>query len=196
MTHTTRKSLLDQIKDSDNTEAWGRFVDLYGPLVFRFGKRKGLQDADASDMMQDVMQRVSQSIVKFEYDPKLGRFRSWLFLLARQCIANQLKKKSRQPVGAADSVVAELLQQAPSAEDESAWEDEYRQHVMSLAMNEIRDQFSESTWQAFFATAIENRGATEVAAEQEMSVGAVYIAKSRVVRRLKDKVAQIEATME
>ena len=196
MAYTTRKSLLIRIKDRDDTESWSQFVDLYGPLVYRFGKRKRLQDADASDMMQDVMQRVAQSIEKFEYDPALGRFRSWLFLISRQCIANQLKRKARQPIGSADSKVARILEQAPTEQDESVWEDEYRHHILNWAMDQIRIQFSESTWQAFHETAFKNRSASEVASDLNMSVGAVYIAKSRITKRLREKVATVDDSLE
>jgi RNA polymerase sigma-70 factor (ECF subfamily) len=196
MTQTTRHSLLVRIKDSDDTEAWGQFVDLYGPLLYRFGKRKGLQDADAADMMQDALQRVSQSISKFEYDPNLGRFRSWLFLLASQCISNQLKKQARQPVGSADSGVARMIELTPSVDDEAVWENEYRQYILNWAMEQIRDQFAESTWRAFFETAIKNRSTEEVASELQMSVGAVYIAKSRVTKRLRAKVASVDESIE
>lgn len=196
MTQSTRHSLLVRIKDSSDTEAWSQFVDLYGPLLFRFGKKKGLQEADAADMMQDALQRVSQSISKFEYNPNLGRFRSWLFLIASQCISNQLKKRSRQPIGSADSGVARMIEQTPSEEDEAVWENEYRQYILNWAMEQIQDQFSDSTWTAFFQTALEHKSADEVAGSLNMSVGAVYIAKSRVTKRLKEKVASIDESME
>ncbi|MEM6366300.1 MAG: sigma-70 family RNA polymerase sigma factor [Planctomycetota bacterium] len=195
MAHTTRKSLLIRIKDRDDTESWSQFVDLYGPLVYRFGRRKGLQEADASDMMQDVMQRVSQSIERFEYDPELGRFRSWLFLISRQCLSNQLKRKARQPIGSADSNVARMLNQIPSEEDESVWEDEYRRHLLDWAVEQIRHQFSDSSWQAFYETAFNNRPASEVACDLNMSVGAVYIAKSRITKRLREKVASVDDSL-
>ena len=196
MTHTTRQSLLFRIKDGEDTEAWGQFVDLYGPLVFRFGKRKGLQDADAADLVQDVLQRISQSIARFEYNPALGRFRSWLFLISSQAISNQLKKRKRQPIGTGDSSIADLIQQTATSEDESYWESEYRQHLLSWAMDQIKDQFEESTWQAFCQSALEQKSPSEVAKQLGLSVGAVYIAKSRVLKKLKIKVASVDESLE
>ena len=195
MTHTTRHSLLFRVKDSDDAEAWAQFVDLYGPLIYRFGKRKGLQDADAADLMQDVMQRISQSIKKFEYNPAIGRFRSWLFLIANQSISNLAKKIAKQPRGSGDSNVARLIEEAASEDEEAVWEDEYRQHLLGWAMEQIKNQFTETTWMAFCRTAIDNRDAQQTADELGMTVGAVYIAKSRVTKKLKEKIATIDETI-
>ncbi|MEM1228036.1 MAG: sigma-70 family RNA polymerase sigma factor [Planctomycetota bacterium] len=196
MAHTTRQSLLVRIKDGDDQVAWERFIEIYGPLIFRFGMKKGLQEADAADLTQDVLQRISQSIARFEYDPSLGRFRSWLFLIASQSISKLLEKKERQPVGSGDSAVAQSLHQIPSREEENVWETEYRQHVLDWAKDQIRDQFANNTWLAFVGTAIENKNAQAVADELGMSVGAVYVARSRVMKRLKEVVATIDESME
>ena len=72
MANTTRVSLIVRIRDVDDAEAWSQFVDLYGPLLYRYGRRKGLQDSDAADLMQEVMREVSNSIGRFEYDPSVG----------------------------------------------------------------------------------------------------------------------------
>ena len=79
-----------RIRDSADTLAWSQFVDIYGPLIYRFGRRKGLQDADATDLMQDVFDLIAQNIVKFNYNPDVGKFRSWLFVVA----SNALSKKN------------------------------------------------------------------------------------------------------
>ena len=196
MNQATRIRLLMRVKDSDDALAWSQFADLYGPLIFRYGKRKGLQDADAADLMQNVLSRVAQSIGKFDYDPSVGRFRSWLFLIARQAISGLLKKRDRQPIGTGDSRVAEMIAQAPAEQDESLWESEYRQHLLEWAMGQVRSQFSGSTWLAFCETAVNNKPAKQVADTLGMSVGAVYIAKSRVTQRLKETVATIDDTLE
>ena len=196
MNHSTRKSLLLRIKDSDDALAWSQFADLYGPLIFRYGKRKGLQVADAADLMQDVLGRVSRSIENFDYNPAIGRFRSWLFLISRQAISDLYKKRNRQPVGTGDSRIAELIADAPAQQEESLWESEYCQHLLSWAMDQVQGQFSESTWMAFCEFGLNNRPAQEVADSLGISVGAVYIAKSRVTKRLKDTVSTIDDTLE
>lgn len=196
MNQSTRKSLLLRVKDSDDANAWSQFADLYGPLIFRYGQRKGLQDADAADLMQDVLGRVAQSIEKFDYDPSIGRFRSWLFLISRQAISGLLKKRERQPIGTGDSRVAKMISESPVEQDESIWDTEYRQHLLNWAMEKIKDQFAESTWLAFCETAVNNKPAQQVADALRMSVGAVYIAKSRVTQRLKETVATIDDTLD
>lgn len=196
MNQPTRKSLLLRVRESDDTDAWRQFTDLYGPLVFRYGKRQGLQDADAADLMQDVLERVAKNIEKFDYDPSLGRFRSWLFLIARQAISNLVKRRERQPIGSGDSVVANMINDKMADQDESLWEAEYRQHLLQWAMEKVEGHFATSTWQAFYETSVNHKSAEQVANELGLSVGAVYIAKSRVIQRLKKAVASIDDTLE
>ena len=193
MNQTTRPSLLFRIKDHDDSFAWSQFVDIYGPLVYRFGRKKGLQDADATDLMQDVFRQVAQNIGKFHYDPGIGKFRSWLFAVASQALCQKLRKVKRQPIGSGESGVAAMLDRLPVAgSDDELWESEYRGHMFNWACEQIREQFNQSTWQAFFKTAVEDLPATDVATELGMSIGAVYVAKSRVIQKLKQKIAIVD----
>ena len=182
-----------RIKDRADTLAWSQFVDIYGPLIYRFGRRKGLQDADATDLMQDVLSQVSQSIAKFNYNPEIGKFRSWLFVVASNSLSKSVRKAKRQPLGSGRSEVADLIEQIPSNEDENAiWEKEYRDHLFGWACDQIQNQFNESTWKAFTQTAIQGKKPADVANELGISVGAVYIARTRVTKKLKDRIATID----
>ena len=196
MNQTTRASLLFRIKDQDDKVAWSQFVDIYGPLIYRYGRRKGLQDADATDLMQDVFRQIAQSIAKFQYDPELGKFRSWLFVLASHALSQKLKKAKRQPTGTGESGVAKLLDQLPSAHQaDDIWEKEYRDHLFDWACEQVKVQFNESTWEAFYQTAVEGCKPAEVAEKLDISVGAVYIARTRVTQRLKEKIASVDQSL-
>lgn len=193
MSQTTRPSLLLRIKDQADSHAWNQFVDIYGPLVYRFGRKKGLQDADATDLMQDVMRQVAQNIGNFNYDPRIGKFRSWLFAVASQALCQKLRKVRRQPVGIGGTDAVEMLNRLPTDEsDDEVWDAEYLSHMFNWACEQIRDQFNLSTWQAFLKTSVENLNAADVAAELGLSVGAVYVAKSRVIQKLKQKIASVD----
>ena len=193
MNQTTRLSLLMRIKDQADSMAWSQFVDIYGPLIYRFGRRKGLQDADATDLMQDVFNQISQNIAKFNYNPEIGKFRSWLFVVASNALNKKLRSAKRQPTGSGESKVVSMLEQLPSIQnDDAVWEKEYRDHLFDWACEQVKGQFSESTWQAFLDTTINGKKPAEVAGKLEISVGAVYIAKSRVTERLKEKIATID----
>ncbi len=185
----TRASLLVQIRDGANQGAWQEFVNLYGPVVYGFARKRGLQDADAADLMQDVLRSVSSAVGRLDYDRKQGTFRGWLFTITRNKVFNFLSARRIRPRGSGDSATNRLLDAQPAGSDGSdAWELEYQRRVASLAMDRIKGEFQENTWQAFWLTAVEAMAAPEVAKQLRMSPGAVYVAKSRVLARLKDEV--------
>src|SRR5437764_15234745 len=91
----TRPSLLVRLRDTADHEAWRQLVELYAPLVYRFLRRRGLQDADAADLTQEVLRSVASAIDSFEYDPRRGSFRGWLFTVARNKLHSFLKRQQR-----------------------------------------------------------------------------------------------------
>src|SRR5947199_835828 len=97
---TTRPSLLVRLRDARDAAAWARFVDVYAPLVYGFARKHGLQDADAADLTQDVLRRVSQAAGRLEYDPERGSFRGWLFTVVRNALRTFLDRQARQCQGA------------------------------------------------------------------------------------------------
>jgi RNA polymerase sigma factor (sigma-70 family) len=187
----TRTSLVLQLRDPGNQAAWQEFSRLYGPVIYGFARKRGLQDADAADLMQDVMRRVSGAIGRLDYDRKQGTFRGWLFTITRNLIFNFLSARSIRPQGSGDTTTNKLLDQSPAAStDDGAdtWELEYQRRLAALAMEKIKSEFQESSWRAFWLTAVEGKSAGEVSQELKMSTGAIYVAKSRVLARLKEEV--------
>jgi len=185
----TRASLLVQIRDGANHAAWQEFVQLYGPMVYGFARKRGLQDADAADLMQDVLRSVSAAIGRLEYDRNQGTFRGWLFTITRNKIFNFLSARRNRPQGSGDAATSQLLNNLPdSSEGAEDWEIEYQRRLAALAMEHIQSEFQPNTWQAFRRTAVDGVGAAEVASQLGMSPGAIYVAKSRVLARLKEEV--------
>jgi RNA polymerase sigma factor (sigma-70 family) len=188
----TRASLLIQIRDGSNHSAWREFLNLYGPVVYGFARKRGLQDADAADLMQDVMRSVASSIGQLEYDRKRGTFAGWLFTITRNKIFSFLSARRHRPQAAGDTSTNEIINSHPESTDgEDTWELEYQRRVASLAMDRIQHEFQETTWRAFRLTAVEGVAAAEAAQQLGLSAGAVYVAKSRVLARLKDEVEAI-----
>ena len=182
-----------RIRDKADSLAWSQFVDIYGPLIYRFGRRKGLQDADATDLMQDVFRQVSQNIAKFNYDPEIGKFRSWLFVVASHALSRKIRQGKRQPLGSGESAVVEILEQmGDDSVNDEIWDKEYRDHLFQWGCDQIKEQFNESTWLAFWRTAVEGKKPADVASDLGMSVGAVYIAKTRVTKKLRAKIATVD----
>lgn len=184
---TTRPSLLARLRDPADAAAWSRFVDLYAPLVYRFARRRGLQDADAADLTQEVLRAVAGAAGRFTYDPRQGRFRGWLQTVVRNKLINFAAKARRQMRGSGDSAVQELLAASAEAPElEEAWRDEYHRHLFHWAAEQVRNEVQRSTWEAFQRSAVEGKRGQAVATELGMSVAAVYLAKSRVLARIKE----------
>jgi RNA polymerase sigma-70 factor (ECF subfamily) len=184
----TRASLLVRLRDPRDREAWRKFVDLYAPLIYHHARKQGLQDADAVDLAQDVLVAVVGAIGRLEYDPHRGTFRGWLFTIVRRKLANwrRAERSRRRDGGPADD---RLLEQCPDpAPAEGVWEADWQEHVYAWACEQIRRDVVDSTWEAFWRTAIDGRPGKQVAAELGLSVTAVYRARSRVLARLKELV--------
>jgi RNA polymerase sigma-70 factor (ECF subfamily) len=189
----TRASLLVQLRDGKNHAAWQEFVKLYGPVVYGFARKRGLQDADAADLMQDVMRSVSAAIARLDYDRNQGTFRGWLFTISRNKIFNFLSARRIRPQGSGDSGTNRLLDSQPDdRESADTWELEYQRRLASLAMERIQSEFQEKSWKAFWLTAVEGQAAGEVAKQIGLSPGAIYVAKSRVLARLKEEVEAMQ----
>lgn len=186
----TRASLLMRLRDRQDDEAWKDFVRLYGPLVYRFARRRGLQDADAADLTQEVLRSVSGSVAGF--DPGKGLFRGWLFTVAHRRLYDYMQIRQAQPVGMGDQVTQEMLADVPARDDEAFWDREYERQLFNIAAEQIRAAFSDATWQAFWRTAVAGESGQEVAESLGISVAAVYLAKSRVMVKLKREIARLQ----
>jgi RNA polymerase sigma-70 factor (ECF subfamily) len=186
----TRASLLVRIRDAQDRDAWQQFVDLYGPLVYRFARKRGLQDADAADLTQTVLQAVSGAIQRLDYDPARGPFRGWLFAIVRNQMHKLQQRAPHNPRGSGGTTAQQLLQEQPARQDreESLWDEEYRRQRFRWAAESVRDEFTESSWQAFWKTAVEGQTGAEVARSLAMTVGAVYTARSRVLARIRAEI--------
>jgi RNA polymerase sigma-70 factor (ECF subfamily) len=191
---TTRPSLLVRIRDAQDAQAWQQFVKLYAPLVYGFVRKRGLQDCDAADVTQDVLRAVAGAASRLDYDPKRASFRSWLFSVVRHKLQNfRAGQKHRwQATGEPDMQDRLEEQAAPEQEEETLWNQEYERQLLARALEQIRGSFQESSWQAFWQTAMEGKKAKEVAQALGISVAAVYMAKSRVLAQLKQCIRQLQ----
>jgi RNA polymerase sigma-70 factor (ECF subfamily) len=187
----TRASLLLRIRDAGDQEAWQDFARIYAPVVYGYARRHGLQDADAADLAQEVLRGVS--VARLDYDPGRGSFRGWLFTLAHHRLHDFLARQRRPGRGSGDSGVQDLLEQQPAREeDRSLWDREYERRLFHWAAEQVRGRFRDTTWQAFWLTAVEGHSPREVAGRLGMTLAAVYLARNRVMARLREQVRQLE----
>lgn len=191
----TRITLLHRIRDIADSDAWAEFATMYGPVVYGFARKRGLQDADAADVVQDVLRSVARNAERLEYDPKRGTFRGWLYTVARNKIFNFLSSQRNRARGVGDDGTANRLDNVADKHEgqEQEWELEYQRRLSRLAMDSVEGEFQAPTWKAFWATAVDGKSAADIGRELGMSTGAVYVAKSRVLARLREKVQQLQA---
>jgi RNA polymerase sigma-70 factor, ECF subfamily len=175
--HTTSVSLLQRLRQQSTADSWERLTRLYTPLLFHWARRLGLQEQDAGDLVQEVLIVLVKKLPEFEYQP--GRsFRGWM----RTILMNKWRDRPRRkPAGPLDTEMQPL---AP-VDDDALEEREYRLHVLGQALRLMSADFEPATWQACWETVVCDRPAAQVAAELGISVNAVYLAKSRVLNRLR-----------
>ncbi len=187
----TSHSLIFRVKNPSDGAAWTEFLGIYQPVVFRMARLRGLQDADAQDVMQQVFLSISRSIEGWIPGDLQPPFRAWLTTIARNSITKSLTRRPRDEATGSTSMV-DLLDAQPDPQATTAEIlAEARKELIRWATEQIRSEFSETTWNAFWRTAIEGVPIAEVAKSTGRSAGAVYIARYRVIARLKEKVLEV-----
>jgi len=182
----TRPALIGKLADPACEQAWNEFARLYRDIIYRVARARGLQDADAEDVTQEVFGIVSRKVESFDCDTA-GSFRGWLHKLARDVAVDRLRKP-RLDIGTGDSEVRRKLLQLPAAEDTATlWDLEVKREQLLQACQRIRDQFSEPIWQSFWLTAIEQQSISEAAKRLGKTEGSVRVARCRVMARLKQE---------
>jgi RNA polymerase sigma-70 factor (ECF subfamily) len=186
----TRPSLLVRVRDPQDAESWETFVNIYGPLVYRYCRVRGLQDADASDVCQEVLTRIVRSIRTFVYQPERGRFRDWMGRVARNEIARFQRRQGRAPRGTGSDEAADMLDET-TGEADGEWTAQFNAQVLSVSLERIRPQFEPATWRAFERVWHDQQPALETARELGMPIDSVYAAKSRVLKRLREEILML-----
>ena len=189
----TRPSLLVRLREPQDERAWGEFVEIYEPLVYRLARRKGFQHADALELTQEVFLAVASAIEDWDPDPARGKFRTWLFRIARNLMINLLARQRRHAQASGDTDVKRLLEEQPADQDSALFDREYKRQTFRWAAEQIRDEFRDTTWRAFWMTSVEGKPVKEAAGELGLTPAAVYIARSRVMARLRHKIQRLEA---
>ena len=189
----TRDSLIAQIRDPADQEAWEQFVQIYRPVVKRIAIKRGLQPADAQDLSQQVLISVAGSIGRYQKSSSATRFRHWLRRVARNAIINAL---TRQPadVATGGSAVLDLLDdvQQPDKATAELIALEYRRELYLRAAEMVRVDVAADTWAAFEMTVFDGVSVEAATRELGKSVGAIHAARSRIMKRLRDAVRTLE----
>jgi RNA polymerase sigma-70 factor (ECF subfamily) len=178
---TTSISLLQRLRLPVDETAWSRFVDLYTPLIFSWARQMGSQESDAADLVQDVFAQLVQKMPEFAYDPHKS-FRAWL----RTVTFNKWRDRCRRVAARPHELTGHLPREL-AADGEADWigEVEFRQQLVTRALQLMQAEFQPTTWKACWEFVVEGRSAAEVSRQLGISENAVHLAKGRVLRRLR-----------
>ncbi len=184
----TSASLLDRLSARPSESDWRRMVDLYQPLLRSWCLRSGAPDSDADDLVQETLAVVIREVAGFDRRHP-GAFRAWL----RGILANRLKhffrarKSQPQATGGSDLFLRLDELECPGSALSDQWDRDHDRHLAGRAMKLVRQDFTPATWQAFQRVVLEEASPVEVAVELGLSVNAVLLAKSRVLKRLRSE---------
>ena len=185
----TSVSLLERLRLCPDAPSWQRLVDLYTPLVRAWLQRQGLQPADADDLVQEVMGVLIRELPGFEHDRRTGAFRRWLRGIAVNRLRELWRRRGDAAHGSGDSDMARQIDQLedPHSHVSKLWDLEHDRHVMGRLMALIEAEFPTTWWRVFQRHVREGAPAADVAAELNVSVNVVLLAKSRILRRLRQE---------
>lgn len=187
----TRPTLLLRLRNPRDTEAWQRFVEVYGPLIYGHGRRKGLGHEDAEDLTQRIFADVTTAIRTFTYRPEVGRFRDWLGTVVRHEIGRILRKRAREPHGLGGEWTEPALGNLEARGEDTEWTARFNAHILQTALERCQPHFAAESWRAFQRVWVDNVPAADVAAEMGRRVGWVYVVRSRVLKRLWQEVQEL-----
>lgn len=185
---TVGPSLLERLRTRDSG-AWERLARLYGQTVYGWCRRAGVSETDAADVCQDVFTAVARTIADFRRERPGDSFRGWLWTITRNKVRDHWRRLADRAQAAGGTTAQEVMRQVPEEATDSEVDadgDLYRR-----ALELIRTEFEERTWRAFLMVTMEARLPADVAAELGMTPGAVYIAKSRVLKRLREEFGDV-----
>lgn len=189
----TNNYLIARVRECDDASAWGHFIHLYEPLVMKLCRKHGLQQADALDVTQDVFVALAQAMPRFSYDKARGSFRSWLIKVTRSKLVNFFHSRGKDKKIMDCPCLAEQAhyQDRPEIERDESIDQQWG--LFGRVKSEIRREFRPNTWNAFWLTVMQGFTSEEVANHLGISVQAVYIAKSRVLKRIRMRVRELAA---
>jgi RNA polymerase sigma-70 factor (ECF subfamily) len=190
---TTSVTLLARLRHAPtDQEAWSDFVARYGPKILHWCRRWRLQEADAQDVAQDVLLKLHGLMATFSYDPA-GSFRAWLKTLSHHAWRDLVAERRRAGIGTGDNPMAALLNNLAAGEDLAGdLQEEFRHELLDLAMARVKARVTSQTWDAFRLTALEGSSGSAAAAQLQMRTAQVYLARSKVKKRIQEEVKWLE----
>jgi len=187
MDDSTDQSLLRRVRNRNDSAAWREFFALYQPMLVRYARMRGLSQADAEDVAQNCMHALSKNLRSFDYSRSRGRFKSFVWTLANNAIANMFRR--RRPRVARTSELAKIKQ--PDEASREAWDQTWLREHLRCCLRQVETRFAKHTIAAFKLYAIQQRPIEEVCRQLDLSPNQVHQAKSRVTQRLRAEMRRL-----
>jgi RNA polymerase sigma-70 factor, ECF subfamily len=187
MDDRTQSTLLIRVRDPVDSLAWGKFVDLYEPLLTAYIRKRGLGAEDARDVVQEVFARLVKALPRFELDRHRGQFRTWLWQICQSALGDWARQRRRQ--ARAEHAWLDRLSEprtASEAESDGDWERLHRRRILTFALETVRARSQPKTWACFERQLLQRRPSAEVAAELGLTVAAVNANGSRILARVRE----------
>lgn len=186
----TRPSLIVRLADTRDQSAWWAFVDHYEPFLKHLVTRLGVPPSHVADATQQVLIAIAGSVSGWTDDGNEASFRRWVSRVARNVVIKFMTRQRRQvgAVGGSDAIRAlndQSLQSDPTIEQQ------YEHELILWAAEQVRSEFAATSWQAFFATMIEDQPVDEVASDLGVTPGSIYMSRSRIIKRIREIVAEV-----
>lgn len=185
----TPPSLLERLRDRSNPADWQRLSDVYRPWLLGWLVRQGLHEADAEDLVQDILIVVLRELPHFQHNQRAGAFRAWLRTIAVHRLRDAIRGRRYRPTANGDSAMLEQLHQLedPASALSQQWELDHDRQVVNRLLQYIEPDFQQTTWKAFLGVMVEGQKPAVVAEQLSISVNAVLLAKSRILARLRQE---------
>ncbi|MDB5340684.1 MAG: rpoE 1, partial [Planctomycetaceae bacterium] len=181
----TRISLIQRVRNNADSSAWDEFFATYHPLLLAYVRKRGITEHDAADIIQDVFSRLVPALAQFEFDAQRGRFRTWLWRVTANALADWGRRDSTR--GRAERGWVELHQPANDGDSDSEWNSLYRRRTVEVVLERVRATAHPVTWACFESRILAGRPAAEIASEVGVSVNSVYVNASRILNRVREE---------
>lgn len=187
----THQSLIVRLKDRRNEAAWAEFHAAYEPFLAQLVRRQGAPARHAADVTQQLLLAVARSVDGWRDDGKAASFRRWLARVARNVAIKFMSRERRAVSGRGGTDFLEQLEHEPDDAERERLDARYEYELIIWAAEQVRGTFRDSSWNAFWATQIEGRNVAEVAKELGVSAGSIYMSRSRIVARIREKIEEV-----
>jgi RNA polymerase sigma factor (sigma-70 family) len=189
----TRLSLIDRVRKNEDSDAWAEFFSIYQPLLVAYVRKRGVSEHDAADVVQDVFARLVPALPRFEFDPQRGRFRTWLWRVTHNALADWGRRHATRDQAERDWV--DLHERVDDDHSDVEWDELYRRRILEVVMARVRASTQPITWACFEGRILAGRPAAEIAAETGVSVNAVYVNASRLLARVREECESFQESL-